>query len=86
MVITTVTKLSCKIPLIPWLKSEQLNMKLKIEKLLLKFLLQPFLLWDVLGERANRWIYSLEDLEDLVAFFSDSDDSDWSEYEIGSFE
>ncbi|XP_044742179.1 probable E3 ubiquitin-protein ligase makorin-1 [Chrysoperla carnea] len=48
-------------------------------------MLQQFILWDFLEDRDNRWLYSLDDLEDLVAFFSDSEDSDWSEYDF-SFE
>ncbi|XP_053973049.1 probable E3 ubiquitin-protein ligase makorin-1 isoform X2 [Hylaeus volcanicus] len=41
------------------------------------------ILWNFLDDRNDRWIYDV-DLED-VPFFSDSEDSDWSEYEF-SFE
>lgn len=46
--------------------------------------LQQIILWDFLDDRDNsRWLYSLaDDLEDLVAFFSDSEDSDWSDYDF----
>ncbi|XP_046424625.1 probable E3 ubiquitin-protein ligase makorin-1 [Neodiprion virginianus] len=44
--------------------------------------LQQMILWDFLDERDNRWMYSIDDLEEIVAFFSDSEDSDWSEYEL----
>jgi E3 ubiquitin-protein ligase makorin len=43
---------------------------------------QQVILWDFLDERENRWLYSIDELEDLVAFFSDSEDSDWSDYEL----
>ncbi|XP_018322723.1 probable E3 ubiquitin-protein ligase makorin-1 isoform X2 [Agrilus planipennis] len=46
-------------------------------------MLQEIILWDFLDERENRWLYSLaDDLEDLVAFFSDSDDTDWSDSDV----
>lgn len=41
--------------------------------------LQQLILWDFLEERDDRWMYL--DLED-IPFFSDSDDSDWSDYEL----
>lgn len=46
--------------------------------------LQQIILWDFLDDRDNdRWFYSIaDDLEDLVAFFSDSEDSDWSDYDF----
>lgn len=44
--------------------------------------LQQLILWDFLDERENRWLYSIDELEDLVAFFSDSEDSDWSDFDI----
>ncbi|XP_021922464.1 probable E3 ubiquitin-protein ligase makorin-1 isoform X2 [Zootermopsis nevadensis] len=44
--------------------------------------LQQVILWDFLDERENRWLYGIDELDDLVAFFSDSDDSDWSDYEL----
>ncbi|PSN57309.1 E3 ubiquitin-protein ligase makorin-1 [Blattella germanica] len=44
--------------------------------------LQQIILWDFLDERENRWLYSIDELEDLVAFFSDSEDSDWSDYDF----
>jgi hypothetical protein len=46
------------------------------------FLFQQLILWDFLDERENRWLYSIDELEDLVAFFSDSEDSDWSDFDI----
>ncbi|EZA52065.1 hypothetical protein DMN91_011857 [Ooceraea biroi] len=42
-------------------------------------ILQQLILWDFLEERDDRWMYL--DLED-IPFFSDSDDSDWSDYEL----
>ncbi|XP_069694523.1 probable E3 ubiquitin-protein ligase makorin-1 isoform X2 [Periplaneta americana] len=45
-------------------------------------MLQQIILWDFLDERENRWLYSIDEIEDLVAFFSDSEDSDWSEYDF----
>lgn len=44
--------------------------------------LQQIILWDFVDERENRWLYSIDELEDLVAFLSDSEDSDWSEYDF----
>ncbi|XP_045481434.1 probable E3 ubiquitin-protein ligase makorin-1 isoform X3 [Harmonia axyridis] len=44
--------------------------------------LQHVILWDFLDDRANPWQSLADDLEDLVSFFSDSDDSDWSEYDF----
>lgn len=46
--------------------------------------LQQIILWDFLDDYDNsRWLYSIaDDLEDLVAFFSDSEDSDWSDYDF----
>ncbi|XP_012265881.2 probable E3 ubiquitin-protein ligase makorin-1 isoform X2 [Athalia rosae] len=44
--------------------------------------LQQMILWDFLDERESRWMYSIDDLEEFVAFFSDSEDSDWSEHEM----
>ncbi|KAL3289455.1 hypothetical protein HHI36_022879 [Cryptolaemus montrouzieri] len=44
--------------------------------------LQHVILWDFLDDRANPWQSLADDLEDLVSFFSDSDDSDWSEYDL----
>lgn len=41
--------------------------------------LQQLILWDFLEERDDRWMYL--DLEE-IPFFSDSDDSDWSDYEL----
>lgn len=41
--------------------------------------LQQLILWDFFDERDDRWMYL--DLED-IPFFSDSDDSDWSDYEL----
>ncbi|GLH14122.1 E3 ubiquitin-protein ligase makorin-1 [Gryllus bimaculatus] len=43
--------------------------------------LQQIILWDYLEERDNR-LMMIDDLEDFVAFFSDSDESDWSEYDL----
>jgi len=43
------------------------------------YYLQQLILWDFLDERDDRWMYL--DLED-IPFFSDSDDSDWSDYEL----
>lgn len=42
-------------------------------------LLHQLILWDFLEERDERWMYL--DLED-IPFFSDSDESDWSDYEV----
>lgn len=39
------------------------------------------ILWDFFEERNSRWIYDV-DLEDIVSFFSDSEDSDWSDFEF----
>ncbi|KAK9889281.1 hypothetical protein WA026_004560 [Henosepilachna vigintioctopunctata] len=44
--------------------------------------LQHVILWDFLDDRAQPWQSLADDLEDLVSFFSDSDDSDWSEYDL----
>lgn len=45
--------------------------------------LQQIILWDFLDDRDHRWLYSIaDDLDDLVGFFSDSEDSDWSEYDF----
>ncbi|XP_032663886.1 probable E3 ubiquitin-protein ligase makorin-1 isoform X1 [Odontomachus brunneus] len=41
--------------------------------------LHQLILWDFLEERDDRWMYL--DLEE-IPFFSDSDDSDWSDYEL----
>ncbi|XP_017876875.1 probable E3 ubiquitin-protein ligase makorin-1 isoform X2 [Ceratina calcarata] len=38
------------------------------------------ILWDFFEERNGRWIYDV-DLEDIVSFFSDSEDSEWSDSE-----
>ncbi|XP_076175681.1 putative E3 ubiquitin-protein ligase makorin-1 isoform X2 [Ptiloglossa arizonensis] len=46
-------------------------------------IIQQLILWNVLDERNDRWIYDV-DLPN-INFFSDSEDSDWSEYEF-SFE
>ncbi|XP_024942938.1 probable E3 ubiquitin-protein ligase makorin-1 isoform X2 [Cephus cinctus] len=40
------------------------------------------ILWDFLDARDNHLMYSIDELEDIVAFFSDSEDSDWSEYDL----
>ncbi|KAL0115449.1 hypothetical protein PUN28_010763 [Cardiocondyla obscurior] len=42
-------------------------------------ILHQLILWDFFDERDDRWMYL--DLED-IPFFSDSDDSDWSDYEL----
>lgn len=41
-------------------------------------ILHQLILWDFFDERDDRWMYL--DLEE--PFFSDSDDSDWSDYEL----
>lgn len=40
-------------------------------------LLQHFILWNFMEERENRWIY-MDDRDEVVVVFSDSEDSDWS--------
>nr|XP_023027142.1 probable E3 ubiquitin-protein ligase makorin-1 isoform X2 [Leptinotarsa decemlineata] len=40
------------------------------------------MLWDFLDERDFPWQSLADDLEDLVSFFTDSDESDWSDYEL----
>lgn len=40
------------------------------------------MLWDFLDERDFPWQALADDLEDLVSFFTDSDESDWSDYEL----
>ncbi|XP_050314117.1 probable E3 ubiquitin-protein ligase makorin-1 [Anthonomus grandis grandis] len=40
------------------------------------------MLWDFLDERDFPWQSLADDIEDLVAFFTDSDESDWSDYEL----
>lgn len=42
-------------------------------------ILHQLILWDFFDERDDRWMYL--DLED-IPFFSDSDESDWSDYEL----
>ncbi|CAL7937195.1 unnamed protein product [Xylocopa violacea] len=44
-------------------------------------ILRQLILWDFLEERDSRWIYDV-DLEDIVSFFSDSEESEWSEFEL----
>ncbi|KAJ8983303.1 hypothetical protein NQ317_010841 [Molorchus minor] len=44
--------------------------------------LQQVMLWDFLDERDFPWQSLADDLEDLVSFFTDSDESDWSDYEL----
>ncbi|KAL1492902.1 hypothetical protein ABEB36_011072 [Hypothenemus hampei] len=39
-------------------------------------------LWDFLDGRDFPWQSLANDLEDLVSFFTDSDESDWSDYEL----
>ncbi|XP_046405218.1 probable E3 ubiquitin-protein ligase makorin-1 [Ischnura elegans] len=43
---------------------------------------QHIFLWDFLEERDTHWLYNLEILDDEIAFLSDSDDSEWSEYDF----
>ncbi|KAF2885606.1 hypothetical protein ILUMI_20548 [Ignelater luminosus] len=47
-------------------------------------MLQQIILWDFLDEHDHHWLYSFaDDIEELVAFFSDSDESEsWSDYEF----
>ncbi|CAG9759347.1 unnamed protein product [Ceutorhynchus assimilis] len=40
------------------------------------------MLWDFIDERDYPWVAFEADLEDLVSFFTDSDESDWSDYEV----
>ncbi|KAF7286953.1 hypothetical protein GWI33_002801 [Rhynchophorus ferrugineus] len=40
------------------------------------------LLWDFLDDRDFPWQSMADDLEDLVSFFTESDESDWSDYDI----
>lgn len=40
------------------------------------------MLWDFLDERDFPWQSLADDLEDLVSFFTESDESDWSDYEL----
>lgn len=43
------------------------------------------MLWDFLDDRDFNdfpWQSLADDLEDLVSFFTDSDESDWSDYEL----
>ncbi|XP_030748724.1 probable E3 ubiquitin-protein ligase makorin-1 isoform X2 [Sitophilus oryzae] len=40
------------------------------------------MLWDFLDERDFPWQTLADDLEDLVSFFTESDESDWSDYEL----
>ncbi|CAG9855179.1 unnamed protein product [Phyllotreta striolata] len=44
--------------------------------------LQHLMLWDFFDDRDFPWQSLADDLEDLVSFFTDSDDSDWSDYEF----
>ncbi|CAH0562364.1 unnamed protein product [Brassicogethes aeneus] len=43
--------------------------------------LQQVMLWEILDESEFPWT-SLDDIEDLVSFFTDSDESDWSDYDL----
>ncbi|KYB29595.1 putative E3 ubiquitin-protein ligase makorin-1-like Protein [Tribolium castaneum] len=49
---------------------------------IIEFNLQQVILWDFLDERDNPWQSLAEDLEDLADFFSDSEESDWSDYDL----
>ncbi|XP_056645934.1 probable E3 ubiquitin-protein ligase makorin-1 isoform X1 [Diorhabda sublineata] len=44
--------------------------------------LQQVMLWDFLDERDFPWQSLADDLEDLVSFFTDSEDSDFSDFEF----
>lgn len=45
-------------------------------------LMQSVILWDFFEERDSRWLFRF-DLEDMLEFFSDSDDdSEWSDYDL----
>lgn len=44
--------------------------------------MQQLLLWDFMDERENFWLYNIDDLQDIVNIVSDSEDSDWSEYDL----
>ncbi|XP_001606052.2 probable E3 ubiquitin-protein ligase makorin-1 isoform X1 [Nasonia vitripennis] len=43
---------------------------------------RQLLLWDFMDERENFWLYNIDDLQDIVNIASDSEDSDWSEYDL----
>ena len=44
-------------------------------------ILHQLLLWDFFEQRNHRWIHDI-DFEDMLPSLSDSDDSDWSDYEF----
>jgi hypothetical protein len=44
--------------------------------------LQQLLLWDFMDERDSFWLHNLDDFREFLNMVSDSDDSDWSEYDL----